>query len=270
MSSKLRGGRPAAPRPFKYRKVRVQNRAEHNMLTIAESRRFNRSLLGLGQGDVQSEQFDALSALFDLEKFTSFSTQVDPHLVIPDFLETFFDWLFNRLREELTVRRNKQYVTLQGAFPVLSKFTGDGVLFVWDLRHFYEQHAIGHTIHAMNSLCKEYSKKLLPKLSKRYNNPPPRLRCGVARGNIVSIGGGVDFSGPCINMASRLQKIHDLSFACSRKGIDFERCLPAELSRKYLVKKVSIRGVGTSELIYVDRWEFYSLHKVLRVYFDDV
>ena len=37
------------------------------------------------------------------------------------------------------------------------------------------------------------------------SEPPPVLRCGLARGTVFSVGNRSDFVGSCINMAARLQ-----------------------------------------------------------------
>ncbi len=85
------------------------------------------------------------------------------------------------------------------------------------------------------------------------------MRCGIARGIVYSVGNGDDYVGPCINLASRLQKLSSLTFAFSRKGFDYETYMPANRSTKYCVKEVQIRGIGDRELVCLLKDEYNQL-----------
>jgi hypothetical protein len=76
---------------------------------------------------------------------------------------------------------------------------------------------------------------------------------------VFSVGNGEDFVGPCINIASRLQKMSSLTFCLSRRGFDIEKHMPAETSAKYLLKSVALRGIGEDELVWVRKEEFIEL-----------
>ncbi|HYM60827.1 MAG TPA: hypothetical protein VEZ11_08035, partial [Thermoanaerobaculia bacterium] len=89
-------------------------------------------------------------------------------------------------------------------------------------------------------------------------NPPHALRCGVARGRVYSIGDGNDFVGPCINIAARLQKVASgITFCFSRRGFDGEKFSGS--TKELLLRRISIRGIGNSELVYVPRAEYEAL-----------
>ena len=76
--------------------------------------------------------------------------------------------------------------------------------------------------------------------------------------------------GPCINIASRLQKLSNLGICVSIRGIDFEEGMRKETAEKYMVKSVPIRGIGKGELVIVQKWEFEKLPKRDKVIFKDV
>src|SRR3982751_2685772 len=100
-------------------------------ISDADFRSFNASLLGLGDISADGKYFEALAAIFDLEGFTSFTNQIDPHLVIPEFLNEFLTWLFDAISAQLK-REVDEEVILWGELPFFAKFLGDGVLFLWD------------------------------------------------------------------------------------------------------------------------------------------
>ena len=67
----------------------------------------------------------------------------------------------------------------------------------------------------MYDICEDYDTFYKDYLLKNYVEPPNKLRCGIARGNVFPIGNGCNFVGPCINISARLQKFKGLSFAFS-------------------------------------------------------
>jgi hypothetical protein len=68
------------------------------------------------------------------------------------------------------------------------------------------------------------------------------------------VGDGNDFVGPCINIASRLQKYGKFTFAVSQRGIP-------KLNENYVLISGAVRGVSDGENIYVLRWEYNKLEK---------
>jgi len=233
--------------------------------------KFNSELLNIGDLKTPSKAIDVLAVIFDLEGFTNFTKQVDPKLAIPTFISDFFDWLYFKIKVELSVKNVPS--TLWAELPFFSKFLGDGVLFLWkidvDRISGIDTHAstteltsltqqlICNIVGTLHDICRSYDTFLIER-QYSYVNPPSRLRCGIARGDVFSLGNFKDFIGPCINIASRLQKFHGLSFGVSARGID-NNFFHEDYSRDFLKKKVSIRGIGDNELIYVLKREFNSL-----------
>jgi len=112
----------------------------------------------------------------------------------------------------------------------------------------------------MLSICRKYQKHFLPTLKERIVEPPPYLRCGLARGTVFSVGEGQDYVGSCINMAARIQKLPGISFCFNRRGFELEKGSPAKFfTDTIVVRPVIIRGIGEHELVCVLRAEVAAL-----------
>jgi len=232
-----------------------------NTLSTAEFATFTPSALGLGDISRDGEYTQALAAFFDLDGFTDFCSQVDSHLVIPEFLTRYLNWLFHSLAEEFRESDDGTTVRLWGCLPFYAKFLGDGILFLWATdrcRGFPGKVNIAQSLLAITNA---YVGQFLVDIRRAVSKPPRRLRCGIALGQIISIGGGADYVGSCINVASRLQKLGDLSFAISRRGFDLGESPDFEGSlRSYLtLKRTAIRSIGLNELVYIRKDEYASL-----------
>jgi len=219
---------------------------------------FNPDVLGLGDISRRSTQTEALAAIFDLAGFTNFCSQVDPHLAVPEYLSQFLDWLFSELRSSFIKEDTGADVELWSGLPFLAKYLGDGVLFLWDTRDMGGAE-ICNVVTSLWEICVNYRVGFYPHISRITTHPPQVLRCGIARGTVFSVGNGEDFVGPCINIASRLQKLSTLSFCFSRRGFDIEKNMPSETAVKYLLKSVPLRGIGQGELVWVRKEEFDNL-----------
>lgn len=220
--------------------------------------KFNPTLLSLGDISLPSTQIEAIAAAFDLSGFTRFCSQVDPHLVVPEYLSRFLGWLFDEIKKEHLVKSYKEGKELYCDLPFLAKFLGDGVLFLWDVRDMGET-AIRNVVITLKNICLSYKSEFYPKIRREVVAAPEVLRCGIARGKVFSVGNGRDYVGPCINIASRLQKLSQLTFCFSRRGIDMNK-LPEESGRQfYLEKCVTIMGIGEKELVWVLKKEFDKL-----------
>ncbi|MCK4222909.1 hypothetical protein KAX01_01315 [Candidatus Bathyarchaeota archaeon] len=238
--------------------------------------RFNIDLLRIGDLNVPSKPIEVLSVMFDLEGFTTFTRQVDPHLSIPNFVSDFFNWLFSKIKEELIDK--KQENVLWAELPFFSKFMGDGALFLWKIDldaiieideksgseelQFRLQEFVCNIVATMLDIVRDYT-NFFDTMQTKYVDIPPNLRCGIARGQVFPIGNGRDFVGPCINISNRLQKFNGLSFAFSARGIDKE-AFSSGYKKQFVKKRVSIRGIGSNELIYVFKEEFKALPKDIR------
>lgn len=229
---------------------------------------FNPDILGLGKIDVKSTQINALSVIFDLEGFTNFCKQIDPHLAVPEYLSDFLAWIFMKIREESIAESYKEGYTIYADLPFLSKYLGDGILFLWDTEKMSDT-AIRNVVISMYEVCIKYQTEFIPTISKKITSPPIKLRCGIARGTIYSVGNGSDFVGPCINMSARLQKLNNLTFCFSRRGID-PGMLGDGYKDRFLVKKVNIRGIGDDELVCISKIEFNKLEQQEKEKFKNV
>lgn len=220
---------------------------------------FSEDILGLGTIESKSTPVNAMSVMFDLEGFTKFCKQIDPQLAVPEFLSNFLKWIFSEIKNELTEETFEDGRATFAPLPFMSKFLGDGLLFLWDTTELLDGE-IADIVNAMYEICQNYWKKFVPSIENSIVDVPPKLRCGIARGTIYTVGNGNDFVGPCINVSARLQKFNSLSFCFSRRGIN-----PAEMhesySKYFIVKKVDIRGVGETELVCVLKEEFDKLSK---------
>ena len=222
---------------------------------------FTPTVLGLGDVARDGEYVQALAAIFDLEGFTDFCGQNDSHLVIPEFLSRYLHWLFATLAEQLRVDETESSVRLWARMPFYAKFLGDGLLFLWraDCCHGSVENV--NIARSLLVVTNAYVQTFLPEIRKAVSNPPARLRCGLAVGQVISIGGGADFVGPCINEAARLQKLCRLSFAMMRRGFDLSQEPESEsaLRRLLTLKCTSIRSVGERRLVYIRNDEFGAL-----------
>ncbi|MFC1903121.1 hypothetical protein ACFLX4_03535 [Chloroflexota bacterium] len=219
---------------------------------------FNPDVLGLGDISLPSTQVEAIAAVFDLSGFTNFCSQVDPHLAVPEYLSRFLDWLFTEIKDVFVRETSETETILWADLPFLAKFLGDGALFLWDTKNMGGAE-ICNVVTSLWEICQSYVQVFYPSIRKVVTKPPALLRCGISRGQVFSVGNGEDYSGPCINVAARLQKLSSLTFCFSRRGFDIEKHMPRETSVNYILKSSPLRGIGEDELIWMRREEFESL-----------
>ena len=240
---------------------------EFDVLSTTEFEKFNPSLLDIGDLAKEGTITHSVAAIFDLEGFTDFCNQIDPHLVVPDFLRNFQMWLFQKLSSELTHSKNEQELRLWCRLPFFAKFLGDGVLFIWDTSQFDAKEDLGSLVVSLYEVCHGYTDEYLPKATRMFAKPPKRLRCGIARGQVISIGDGRDYVGACINVAARLQKLASLSFAFSRRGFDLETHFNKDWLNVFTLVQTNIRGIGDRDLVYVVREELDTMPSDQRALF---
>jgi class 3 adenylate cyclase len=227
-------------------------------MTHEEFDKFNPYVLDIGDIGLPSTRVEALAAIFDLAGFTTFSSQVDPHLAVPEYLNSFLSWLFEEIREGLVKESTDGEKTLWASLPFLAKFLGDGVLFLWDTKNMGGAEMC-NIVTSLWEICTQYTTQFYPIVKRLVVQPPKVLRCGIARGMVVSVGNGEDYVGPCINTASRLQKVASLTCCISRRGFDLERNMPKETAANYILKALPIRGIGEEELVWIRREEYEKL-----------
>lgn len=224
---------------------------------------FGASVLGLEDILAQKETFEALAVILDLKDFTAFCDQRDPHLVVPQFIKSFLEWLFKKVRIELLIEEAGNEVVLWSHLPFFGKFLGDGVLLLWDVTDMGSE-AKRNIVYSFDIICADYETEFLPSLKKTISKPPSKLRCGIAQGQVTSIAGGSDFVGLCINIASRLQKLGDgaFSFAFTQKGLEPDE--EEDWYEDFRLIKIPIRGISNEELVYVLKSEFRKLSNNLK------
>lgn len=223
-------------------------------------RQFNSSLLGLPDILENKETFDGLAVILDLKDFTGFCDQRDPHRIVPEFLSKFLNWLFERMSEELLDHEEGIEVVLWSHLPIFGKFLGDGVLLLWDVTDINRE-ARRNIVQAFDVICNDYEKIFLKRIKGVFTRPPSKLRCGIAQGQVTSIANAKDYTGLCINIASRLQKLGEgaFSFAFAKSGLDDKA--GANWYNHFTLIKIPIRGIANSELVYVLRKEHRAVSK---------
>ncbi|MGB5924888.1 MAG: hypothetical protein WBH01_02195 [Dehalococcoidia bacterium] len=230
---------------------------------------FNPKVLGLGNIGQRSRRTDVIAAVFDLAGFTGFCSQVDPHLILPRFLKEFLDWLFGDIKSEFEERRFGEKVLLYSDLPFFAKFTGDGVVFLWDTANM-DMRKVCNVLVIAEHIWDNYSKAFAPKAKRYLSQVPKALKCGLACGLVCSVGKGEDYVGACINIASRLQKLSNMRFCCSQRGINIEEGMLKKTQEAYVTKRVSIRGIGSDERVIVGKSDFEKLSKRDKAIFKDV
>ncbi len=243
---------------------------KRRLLTREAFDRFNPSILGLGKLTSAAESTDAIAAFFDLEGFTTFCKQIEPHLSVPVFLSEFLGWLMNQIKAEMMHQEYDDGISLWGPLPFFVKFMGDGLMVLWNVSR-PDENARRNIIVAGREICLRYSREFYPLLESKVSEPPQVLRCGLARGTVFSVGNGNDYVGSCINIAARLQKLPGTTFAFSRRGINIDDPTAVEFFKEHVVvKRMSVRGIGDKELVCVLRSELEALRPEDRTHFHDV
>ena len=237
----------------------------HIALSKAQFESFDDSLLWVPTSKTNTaggEKFDALAAIFDLQGFTSFIDARDPSAEVPEFIEMFLQWLFATLRLEFVKKANGDAILLWSYLPMFAKFMGDGVLLLWsipsDQRHGGAA-AIGNIVARLRRTCVAYREQFRPSIAHEFEEAPATLRCGGALGEVAAVANRLDYVGPCINIAARIQKLGNLSFAFARKGCNPNRCFRGEWRDVFAPATVRIRGIHRAEPILVDVAEFAAL-----------
>jgi hypothetical protein len=94
-----------------------------NRLLREDFNAFGPAVLGLGDLARDGAYVQALAAFFDLEGFTDFCSQVDSHLVIPEFLSRYLNWLFRGLAEEFRESEDASHAGSGAPFRSMRSFS---------------------------------------------------------------------------------------------------------------------------------------------------
>ena len=211
--------------------------------------RFDSTMLGLGDISKASQPIQAVAAIFDLEGFTAFCSQIEPQFAIPVFLTRFLGWLIDELKKETIEAEYPAGVKVSHPLPFFVKFLGDGILVLWNSDKM-SQRILQNLVVSVSGICAKYREALVPELKKMVSEPPSRLRCGIARGTVLPVGDSADYVGTCINMAARIQKLPGVTVVFNRRGFLLEGtdANPLILER-FQIKNVVVPGIGGGELI---------------------
>ncbi len=202
-------------------------------------------------------------AVLDLEGFTNFFNKASPNqsIIVASYVNAFLSWLNYRL--DLEGKRIPR--------PQLSKFLGDGVLYVWetqegqteqialDLMNFYWNMTQGGSRYEIDFLP-----QFISQLGKRWDcEYPEHLRASITTGFAVKYtrkNHPPEYVAECINIASRLCGIHpELYFiAHSDLVLDTEFMTTAEYVEK-LLKRDSVKGIDKQIAVFIDEDDFNSL-----------
>ena len=240
-----------------------------NSITQKEFDSFNPQMLGLGDLSKDGKYINALAAFLDLQGFTEFCNQLDSHLVIPEFIEKYSSWIFTEIATQFNEGTTNGRIKIWGSLPFYAKFLGDGILFLWNTDNCSGKASIKNIVGRLLRVITNYKTVFLPEIQKNVSKPPLILRCGISRGQIISLGDGQDYVGSCINMAARLQKINSLTFAISRRGFDL-KASKGRLEKQLTLRKIKISGIGDDELVYILKSEYNNCTSNVKKMFKDI
>lgn len=234
---------------------------KYRLLTRQAYERFAPELLGLGDIGTRPTTMDAIAVVVDLEGFTAFCDQRETLVMVPAFLKEFIQWLMDSIRKQMTEQEVPAGIALWAHLPFFVKFMGDGLLVLWDAAA-PGMDSVGrrNVIACVDEIRRAYTSEFLLNLSDEISFPPPRLRCGLSRGVVYSVGNGNDFVGPCINMAARLQKLPGTTFSfCTRGFALTENGAARFFTKELMCFDVQLRGFREREQVAILISEFNQL-----------
>jgi len=259
---------------IKYDKAVKSKTALNRSLKRSEFAKFHPEVLGLGDLSKDGEKVNSLVAVFDLEGFTRFCNQPDSHLVVPMFIRKFLTWIFSELSQQLLLKSYRsdgvdaqsESVVTYGALPIYVKFLGDGILCIWDTDILPNPNSSWNITIAMTNVISLYTENFYKKYKNQFSRLPHKVRCGIAKGQVIGFDKRTDFVGSCINIAARLQKMPGLTFAVSARGYLLEESIPVA-KKSFLVATTDIRGIGEDEIIFILKREYNKMDKDDKKYF---
>jgi hypothetical protein len=207
-----------------------------------------------------------LALIFDISGFTNFFNKPDLQFYITKYINHIIECV------EICLYGGYDYWT-QGPTdtdplslkPSLRKFLGDGMLYIWENMEDEPPESYFKII-LVNRLwmLQTYIEKINNNL---YNDIPigdlPKtIKFGLAQGSIYRLtetDGGIDFIGPCINLASRLVKYcPELNFICSARLDLDKKAMEDEGYFKIIAKE--LRSFE-NEIVIIDKNDYSKLKK---------
>jgi len=202
---------------------------------------------------------------FDLEGFTNFfdSAPINKNIIIASYVNSFLSWINHQI--DFAVQRHRLPQR-----PRLSKFLGDGVLYVWEVEQqkITSRRTLDLINFCWNITCGKdsYEDKFLPQYMSRLGNNwecdyPKHLRTSIALGHAVKYMQGsrsVDYVSECINVASRLIKINPELYFIAHSDVYLGTDDMFEFD--YVKKRIPvIRGINKPIVVYIDKDDYEGL-----------
>ena len=147
----------------------------------------------------EARRLEAITAIIDLEGFTSFCSQPDSNIKLSRFL----NFVFDRVDDSLRIAGLTDP-------PMHFKFLGDGALFIWSLENT-DRHSVGRmVVLALHNLFRTYGDEIRDALDELgLSSFPRRIRVGIAQGEVIELRlqgtNSSEYVGFSINLAARLQ-----------------------------------------------------------------
>lgn len=229
---------------------------------------FDASILGLGDISVDSIVRTVICTIFDLEEFTKFSKQMDPQLAVPVFLNDYLGWFFDQIKAETQMEEYDEGIQTWHDLPFFVKFMGDGMLLLFGTEGVGEI-AQRNILTSCLAICNRYRLEFYGHIKQSVSDVPNKLRCGIAKGNVSSVGNRNDYVGPCINFASRLQNLPGSTIAFANRGFNVETKWTKEMLSRWLAKSIFVKGIGDSELIYIRKREYEQMSSEDQEFYSD-
>jgi len=202
-------------------------------------------------------------AVLDLEGFTNFFNKASPNqsIIVASYVNAFLSWLNHRL--DLRGKRIPR--------PRLSKFLGDGVLYVWeteegkteqialDLINFYWDMTRGGNRYELDFLP-----QFIRQLGRRWEcEYPKHLKASITTGFAVKYtrrNHPPEYVAECINIATRLCGVHPELYFTAHSDL----LLDAEITTtfKYIEKQIErgiVKGIDKRIAVFIDEDDFATL-----------
>ena len=199
-------------------------------------------------------------AVLDLEGFTKFFIKAAPNqsIIVASYVNSFLAWLNHRLAlQHPPIKR-----------PKLSKFLGDGVMYVWEI----EEGQTEKMAHDVMNLCWnmtrgtdryeiQFLSQFIGQLGKKWPcEYPKHLRASVATGSAVKYirrNHPPEYVAECINIATRLCGIHDEVYFIAHSDL----VLDDEIKKaaNYIEKWIPVKGIDMGLAVLIDKDDFCSI-----------
>ena len=249
---------PFRPEETDFKEAVVDGK-RRRVLSKARFDAFNASLLGLGDLTRAATTIDAVAAVFELDSFPEYCRKVESDLAIPFIVKELLFWLTDQLKCEMRRKEHEGGVILWSPLPCFVKFTGEGVLALWETTGESDVSRRNIVANAL-VICRNYHRDFLFRIRGKISDSPGALHCALARGTVYSIGDGNDFVGAPILTAGRLARLRGVTFSFDTRGFNLKGADKNDwIRREVIVKRVTAPGLGDEELVGLLRTESRAL-----------